>query len=220
MKKRYIHIIFLSVAIGFFLTACSAKSSGSLNETSSQNNVVNVEKNDETDELGMRLKKYKLFLEDEISSETQSDGSYYLRNFCNSLGSEEDGVSYALFDMTGDGMPELHVLTDISYSIHTIENDQLITWYEGDRHVRPLNNKAILEKVESTGTHYAYVVLDNRGEEVFCCEFSEGAKNTCLFSTGDETIELSKSDWDKLTKPFLTVGSDKIVWKKISDLDF
>lgn len=36
----------------------------------------------------------------------------------------------------------------------------------------------------------------------------------------DEDIKLSKSQWEKLKKPFLAVGSDQIVWKNISDIDF
>ena len=64
-----------------------------------------------------------------------------------------NGVRYALFDMTNDGIPELHVLTDISYSVHTVEGKKLITWYEGDRYRRPLNNKAILGKTESSETY-------------------------------------------------------------------
>ncbi len=51
-----------------------------------------------------------------------------------------------MFDMTNDGIPELHVLTDISYSVHTVEGKKLITWYEGDRYRRPLIIKLYLEK--------------------------------------------------------------------------
>ena len=225
--KKYTLISFLIFAVCLFLTACSSKSSQSPDESSLQSSAaaIDTQKTEETDELSERLKRYKAFLQDEISSEHKEDKeSYYLRDFCNVVVPEktEDGIRYALFDMTGDGEPELHVLTDISYSIHTIENNQLTTWYEGDRDNRPLNNRAILQKVESTGTHYTYIVLDSKGEEVICIGFAEppGSKYKYLFSTGDDDVELTKSDWDKLTKPFLTIGSDKIIWKNINDLDF
>lgn len=225
MKKKLYPIIILSTC--FLLTACSLKNSQSEDENTLKNRETDVntqQQKEETDELSARLKQYKSFLKDEICSENKSNDSYYLKDFCNSVVPEktEDGIRYALFDMTGDGMPELHVLTDISYSIHTIEDNKLITWYEGDRYNRPLNNGAILQKVESTGTHYAYIVLDSNGEEVICVCFSEppGSKSKYLFTTGDEYIELSKSDWDKLTRPFLTIGSDKIIWKDINNLDF
>lgn len=223
MKKVHITSYLFFLTFCFLMTACSLQNSQSPKENSLKKGekIADVQKRDE---LSEQLKQYKSFLQNGISSETKLDGSCYLRDFCNSVvpGEDDNGISYALFDMTGDGLPELHILTDVSYSVHTIENNQLITWYEGDRHNRPLNNRAILQKVESTGTHYAYIVLDSKGEEVFCIGFSEppGPKNKYLFSTGDDDIELSKSDWDKLTKPFLTIGSNKIIWKNIKNLDF
>lgn len=226
MKKVHVLIIFL-FAVCPLLTACSLKNSQSQNENSLKNSVTaaSKQKTDETDELSERLKQYKSFLQDEISSETKSDDSFYLSDFCNNVDPKEteDGISYALFDMTGDGLPELHVLTDISYSIHTIENNQLITWYEGDRYVRPLNNRAVLEIIEGNGTDYSYSVLDNKGEVVFFVGFAEppkGSESKYLFSTGGDDIELSKKDWDKLTKPILTIDSDKIIWEKINNLNF
>lgn len=236
MKKAHVLIIFLSFTVCLSLTACSSKSSQSQNENSSQNsvNTADVQKTDETDELSERLKQYKSFLQDEISSETKSDGPCYLSDFCNCVvpGKTKDGIRYALFDMTGDGLPELHVLTDISYSIHTIENDQLITWYEGDRYCRPLNNGVILEKIESTGIHYGYYFLDSKGEMILCVGFSrppKGAKKNIYkyhFGTGgaDSPYDfndsvVSKKKWDKLTKPFLAMASDKIIWKNITNFN-
>lgn len=222
MKRAHVLIILLSFAVWFSLTACSSKSSQYIAESISQSGI-NTTDAKEIAESSARLKRFRSFLRDEISSESKTEGARYLRDFCNCVvpGETEDEIRYALFDMTGDGQPELHVLTDISYSIHTIESDQLITWYQGDRHNRPLNNRAILQKVESTGTHYAYVVLDSNGKEVFCVGFSSppGPKYKYLFDTGGDEIELSKSDWDRLTEPMLSIGSDKIDWKDIKDLD-
>lgn len=89
--------------------------------------------------------------------------------------------------------------------------------YEGDRYRRPLNNKAILGKTESSETYYEYIVLDNKGEEVFSCAFAKNQRNICLFSNGEDYIKLSKRKWEKLTSPFLSIGSDKINWKNIND---
>lgn len=222
MKKVYLLIVLL-FAVFISLTACSLKNSQSSNENSLQNGTNTVNK--KTDELSVSLKLYKSFLKDEISSENGAEGTWYLSDFCNVVvpGEAEDEIRYALFDMTGDELPELHVLTDISYSIHTMKSNQLLTWYVGDRYNRPLNNRAILQKVESTGISYSYIVLDSKGQEVLSVDFAEplgrfGEKY--LFNTGDDDIELSKSEWDKLTRPFLTIGSDKIIWKNINDLDF
>lgn len=219
LKRIYVLIVSF-VFLGYFLlTACSSKSSQSAIGNSPQSSVNKIDKTYST-----RLKQYKSFLQNEIYSETRSDGSWYLRDFCNRVvpGKTEDGIRYALFDMTDDGLPELHVLTDISYSIHTVENNQLVTWYEGDRYNRPLNNRAILQKIVSTGTHYAYMVLNSKGEEILYIGFSEppGSNGKYLFNTGEDNVELSKSEWEKLTKPFLSIGSDKIIWNDVNNLDF
>ncbi len=237
MKKLHIYMLFLSFIVCFLLTACSSESSQLTKENSSSNSAtaVNIQKTEEADELSERLKQYKAFLQDEISSETKSDGSWSLRDFCNMAvpGKAGTEISYALFDMTGDGLPELHVLTDISYSIHTIQDNQLITWYSGDRYCRPLNNGVILEKIESTGINYGYYFLDGEGEMYLCVGFArppKGAKKGVYkyyFGTGGansphdyDDIEVSKKQWKKLTKPYLAMSSDKIIWKHITDLDY
>lgn len=105
----------------------------------------------EMNELSDILRLYNLFLKNEVGSNNKKGESYFLKDYCNNfnkLDKTGNGVRYALFDMTNDGIPELHVLTDISYSVHTVEGKKLITWYEGDRYRRPLNNKAILGKTE------------------------------------------------------------------------
>ena len=170
MKRVYVYIVYLSVFL-LLLTACSSKSSQLSKQKKSKNsssNSINADGIQKSDELNNQLKQYKLFLQDKICSESKSNDRWNLSDFCNTVvpGETEDEIQYALFDMTGDDMPELHVLTDISYSVHTIENDKLITWYKGDRHRRPLNNRAILEKV---GSYYGYIVLDHKGEKVFSC---------------------------------------------------
>lgn len=174
----------------------------------------------EMNELSDILRLYNLFLKNEVGSNNKKGESYFLKDYCNNfnkLDKTGNGVRYALFDMTNDGIPELHVLTDISYSVHTGEGKKLITWYEGDRYRRPLNNKAILGKTESSETYYEYIVLDNKGEEVFSCAFAKNQRNICLFSNGEDYIKLSKRKWEKLTSPFLSIGSDKINWKNIND---
>ena len=174
----------------------------------------------EMNELSDILRLYNLFLKNEVGSNNKKGESYFLKDYCNNfnkLDKTGNGVRYALFDMTNDGIPELHVLTDISYSVHTVEGKKLITWDEGDRYRRPLNNKAILGKTESSETYYEYIVLDNKGEEVFSCAFAKNQRNICLFSNGEDYIKLSKRKWEKLTSPFLSIGSDKINWKNIND---
>lgn len=235
MKKHILLFLFLTAIFCFGLTACGSKNSQikstqlpkETNKKESKNAV-------HTDKLSERLKQYKFFLRDEISSEDKLGDYYYLRDLCNTVVPEktEDGIQYALYDMTGDGLPELHILTDISYTVHTIKNNQLIIWYQGDRHNRPLNNGMIRQYLESTGIHYAYLVLDSRGEKIFSVCFSQPSEydktdDGYIFSIGGDDdynynnhVEFSKDKWNKLTKKFLEMKSDMIIWKNIKNIDF
>lgn len=219
MKKKYTVLILISFAMGvifslmLMLPLAEKKLQKSISDD--RNNTIT-----EMNELSDILRLYNLFLKNEVGSNYKKGESYFLKDYCNNfnkLDKTGNGVRYALFDMTNDGIPELHVLTDISYSVHTVEGKKLITWYEGDRYRRPLNNKAILGKTESSETYYEYIVLDNKGEEVFSCAFAKNQRNICLFSNGEDYIKLSKRKWEKLTSPFLSIGSDKINWKNIND---
>ena len=219
MKKKYTVLILISFAMGvifslmLMLPLAEKKLQKSISDD--RNNTIT-----EMNELSDILRLYNLFLKNEVGSNNKKGESYFLKDYCNNfnkLDKTGNGVRYALFDMTNDGIPELHVLTDISYSVHTVEGKKLITLYEGDRYRRPLNNKAILGKTESSETYYEYIVLDNKGEEVFSCAFAKNQRNICLFSNGEDYIKLSKRKWEKLTSPFLSIGSDKINWKNIND---
>ena len=219
MKKKYTVLILISFAMGvifslmLMLPLAEKKLQKSISDD--RNNTIT-----EMNELSDILRLYNLFLKNEVGSNNKKGESYFLKDYCNNfnkLDKTGNGVRYALFDMTNDGIPELHVLTDISYSVHTVEGKKLITWYEGDRYRRPLNNKAILGKTESSETYYEYIVLDNKGEEVFSCAFAKNQRNICLFSNGEDYSKLSKRKWEKLTSPFLSIGSDKINWKNIND---
>lgn len=219
MKKKYTVLILISFAMGvifslmLMLPLAEKKLQKSISDD--RNNTIT-----EMNELSDILRLDNLFLKNEVGSNNKKGESYFLKDYCNNfnkLDKTGNGVRYALFDMTNDGIPELHVLTDISYSVHTVEGKKLITWYEGDRYRRPLNNKAILGKTESSETYYEYIVLDNKGEEVFSCAFAKNQRNICLFSNGEDYIKLSKRKWEKLTSPFLSIGSDKINWKNIND---
>ena len=219
MKKKYTVLILISFAMGvifslmLMLPLAEKKLQKSISDD--RNNTIT-----EMNELSDILRLYNLFLKNEVGSNNKKGESYFLKDYCNNfnkLDKTGNGVRYALFDMTNDGIPELHVLTDISYSVHTVEGKKLITWYEGDRYRRPLNNKAILGKTESSETYYEYIVLDNKGAEDFSCAFAKNQRNICLFSNGEDYIKLSKRKWEKLTSPFLSIGSDKINWKNIND---
>lgn len=133
--------------------------------------------------------------------------------------------SYALFDMNGDGIPELHLRTNGPYTIITYRNNELVVWSSWWRYAMPLNNGTILNAVEGSGPphiSYAYIVNDFYGNEVLRISFDKGD----IDYDGDydenddyifENVKVSKDYWDKLTEKYLSIGSDKIEWFSYSD---
>lgn len=214
MRKGYAHIVPLLI-VCCLATACSSKG----NKQSQSVITKEVQSTKENDERSVWMKQYNAFLQGKIGSENQEDKkSCRLADYCNVAvpGETKGAIQYAFFDMTGDGLPELHVLTDISYSIHTMKDGRLVEWYQGDQYNRPLNNRMILQKTASETTE-AYVVLDSEGKQTACFWFGEN-KTDYRFSTGGEEIQISKSEWKKLKKPFAKIGSDQIVWKDLTEL--
>lgn len=134
---------------------------------------------------------------------------------------------YALFDMNGDGIPELHLrpITGGIYAIFTYLNGEIVLWHEGPDYESPLNNGAILyERDGAAPTHinYYYLVLDADGNETSKVSFSKyhSVDKSGLNESPDydvfmfEDKEVSKNKWDSLTKEYLSVPSDLIIWNE------
>ncbi|WP_349670777.1 hypothetical protein [Lacrimispora sp.] len=135
---------------------------------------------------------------------------------------------YALFDMNGDGIPELHLRPAVggSYLIFTYLDGQIVLWHSGPDYESPLNNGAILYQRDGaapTHINYYYLVLDSNGKETSKVNFSkyhsvdESVKTEStdydVFMMEDK--EVSEEEWNSLTKDYLSNSSDIIVWKEI-----
>lgn len=136
---------------------------------------------------------------------------------------------YALFDMNGDGIPELHLRPIVggSYAIFTYLNGQIVLWHEGPDYESPLNDGAILyERDGAAPTHvnYYYLVLDSDGNEiskVYFSKYHSVDKNGLNESTDYDVFifedkEVSKDEWDSLTNEYLSISSDLIIWNLVN----
>ena len=134
---------------------------------------------------------------------------------------------YALFDMNGDGIPELHLRPGVggSYVIFTYMDGQIVLWHNGPDYESPLNNSAILYQRDGaapTHINYYYLVLDPDGNEVSKVYFSKyhsveesgttESTNFDVFMYEDK--EVSEEEWNSLTKDYLSSASDLIIWKE------
>lgn len=135
---------------------------------------------------------------------------------------------YALFDMNGDGISELHLRPIVggSYAIFTYLDGQIVLWHDGPDYETPLNNGAILyERDGAAPTHinYYYLVLDSAGKEISKVNFSKyhSVDESGLTESTDydvfmiEDKEVSEDEWNSLTNEYLSHSSDLIIWNEL-----
>ena len=227
-------ILLLSTIILFSLNACAQSSTTTQATTdtvpvSSELIKVNSEQPSDNSSADDALAAYKKFLAGSINAQDLkheiSDGVIKIKD----LSLEPDFKTYyALFDMNGDGIPELHLRPVVggSYLIFTYLDEQIVFWHTGPDYESPLNNGAILyERDGAAPTHinYYYLVLDSNGNETMKVNFSkyhsvdESGKTESadydIFMMEDK--EVSEEEWNSLTKDYLSNSSDLIVWKEI-----
>lgn len=133
----------------------------------------------------------------------------------------------ALFDMNGDGVPELHLrpIAGGGYAIFTYSNGQVVLWHCGPDYESPLNNGAILYEREGaapTHTNYYYAVLNTNGDELSRVDF---AKYHSVDGSGQhesagydvftfENRAVSEDAWNSMTQEYLSIKSDLIIWNE------
>lgn len=197
-------------------------------ELSSKSNESSSKSND-SPASEEALAAYKKFLAGSMNAQDLkqeiSDGVVKIKD----ISLEPDFKTYyALFDMNGDGIPELHLRPVVggSYLIFTYLDGQIVLWHSGPDYESPLNNGAILYQRDGaapTHINYYYLVLDSNGNEISKVNFSkyhsvvESGKTESadydVFMMEDK--EVSEEEWNSLTKDYLSNSSDLIVWKEI-----
>lgn len=131
---------------------------------------------------------------------------------------------YAIYDMNGDGVPELCIKTVFGLYFFTVKDKNIVFWREDTSYSQPLNNMAILsERTESAPEHtqYVYTVVGYSGNELLKIEFCKYAQTEFQGEDYPEkyfinNVEVSKSVYEELTTPLLDVGTEKIEWFPLS----
>ena len=135
---------------------------------------------------------------------------------------------YALFDMNGDGIPELHLrpIAGGGYAVFTYLDGQIVLWHDGPDFESPLNNRAILyERDGAAPTHinYYYLVLDSAGNEISKVNFSKyhSVEENGSSESPDydvfmfEDKQVSEDEWNSLTHEYLSNSSSLIIWNEL-----
>lgn len=208
----------------------SESSSEQPSESSSEQPTANQPSaNKESSAYNEAIAAYNNFLAGSINAQDLkheiSDGVVKIKD----ISLEPDFKTYyALFDMNGDGIPELHLRPVVggSYVIFTYLDGQIVLWHSGPDYESPLNNGAILyERDGAAPTHinYYYLVLDSNGNETSKVSFSKyhSVDDSGKTESTDYNVfmmedkEVSEEEWNTLTKDYLSNSSDLIVWKEL-----
>ena len=154
------------------------------------------------------------FLKGEISATNKDGRKVSIRDYLRG-----DYNKYALYDMSGDAVPELILKTGNGLTIFNVRDQGLTVWYQGTIYEKPLNNRAIFyERPGGAPEHtsYQYIVLDHNGEELQRTSFVESySDNAEYFINGERA---SKTAYEDLYKSF-NLSDDAIVWKDILRVD-
>ena len=132
------------------------------------------------------------------------------------------GISYTLYDMTGDGIPELCI--DYSPSMHffTVKNGQLHHWYtwtyEADSYF--LNNGAFLNQMGSLSYGRMicdYYTLDPNAAIKFRITFSWYDQNDDNKQDSQDSYYVngelvSKTEYDRVVEQYEDIGFSDIPW--------
>ena len=160
-------------------------------------------------EIPQALKLYEEFLVGQRNARLNNGYAVFAEN---------EWIRYAFFDMNKDGIPELHVRGNGTYSILTCRDGELVVWASPDYYAEPLNNGAILSmRDEGFSIQYHYIEYDFSGNEQVRIDFGKARPNDKgVYDENSayyfEDKQVSKEEWDALTEKYFSIGSDKIEW--------
>jgi hypothetical protein len=191
------------------------------------------------DEAKPRLEKtlaaYVAFLSKRTTEETSSAISSMAFGFYLPY------IRYLLFDMTGDGIPELCFQEGTSLQIFSYDDNAMFLWADA-AYSTVLRDGAILWNFPANavnGNAYRYYDIGLRWEGDFELEFSEYDSNlngefdeTDVFDINVEDVDFNyekdfyvfdgicvkRSDWVALTERFLSIG-EADGWRMYDDFD-
>lgn len=202
-----------------FLSVISLLSSCGIHNTANQNETRHINKS--------VMSVYGGFLNGNREAKTENGNTMQISDVCSEFATSkfEAADQYAIFDMNGDDIPELHVRSGVEYHIFTYYNQELLLWHTYSSYSWPTDDHAILyTRYGGAPTHinYQYEVLDFWGNTSLLIEFAEGdINNDNIYDENDdyyfEGVEVTKSQWDVLTAKYLSSTSGSIVWKQMSD---
>ncbi len=160
------------------------------------------------------LSKYYKFLSGEISVRDSDIGLIEINDI---FFPDENYNRYTFFDSNKNGVPELHLSSMREYRILEYDADGIDVIYSGSGYETLLNNGAIFYYRKGGGPEhvsfgYSELDVDNKIVQI---KFEK-------YNTKNDTVEddlylfegkeVTKDEFDKKTKNYMNIDSDRIIW--------
>lgn len=117
---------------------------------------------------------------------------------------------YALFDSTGDGLPELHVKTARDYIIYTCKDNEMVLWTSLDPATVLFDDGTFMTENTSHAGYktYNYFALDSQANEISKMLFMETESG--YFEVNN--MQVTNEQWKAYMEPYLGKNSESIHW--------
>lgn len=214
--KRYTLLVLAIICL--FLTGCNQLTSTSAASTTTRQNATHnyfeVDPS-QNSEYNATIDAYNNFLDGKIFA-IKENNTLAVNDLINLNG--KNGIdNFAIFDVNGDGIPELHIRS-MNYHIFSYQNNQVVHWYQEstslmEGSVYPLQNGAIFAFTDTTGKMYHYTTFDANGTAHTLTFFdAESDAPNAPYSFGNDNV--SKEQFDNLSKEYIKLSKNKapIVW--------
>ncbi len=217
MKK--IALLLLTI---IFLTACDTKSPDT-NSNAKNSNALTKEflKTDSSkeQEYNAAIKTYNEFLSGEADAINKDNNDTFDINTVLDDKSGLDHINYAIFDLTGDGIPELLTFSG-QYYIYSYQNGSVVFWLAAGNNLHGpvdfLENGAIFCTLNTTGIFYRYMTFDSDGNLSEINFASPPASdNGVEYPYYFNNKEVSENEWADLTKEYFSLAKKivSIAWQ-------
>ena len=230
MKKTFDKGLSVVLVFLLFLSSCSSpnqEQSSEENTVVEGNSVVEETFCNETQSNGIlkitedspvyteAMVAYEEFLRGErtaIYRYQYEEKHFYLLEMLSFAGDYTDGsLIFTLFDMNGDGLPELHIKAEIGYYIFTYNDANIVLWRTFlSTYCWPTSNGGVIYVRHGAGDiKYQYTLLDFWGNQLLCVTFEKcdwpffdgnyTNEDTYIF----EGVEVTAEQWTIFTEPYL-----------------
>lgn len=161
-----------------------------------------------SDAYNQAVKAFDEFLLGKRATETSYGDEYFVKVYhpLDEDSRSEDIDTFALMDITGDGIPELHTRSSAYYNIYSYQNNEIKSVFDTNTLHGPvylLENGMMFTTHATTGTIYTFTTFaaDGTNTDLWFLD-TDGHDGSYQF----DGKFVTKTEWDELTKDYFALA--------------